>query len=139
MAKREKLTPYRAAANLGSLQREIVAQNPGAKLWGKDRNIICPILAQLNSLGHLLMSLGYPPSSEEEVIASEVVAACGNHSFISTRTGKAYQATEPDELRLMVLLEDYCKLVGLRGYEPDQVFDMKAWQAYEDANSVFKA
>ena len=139
MAKREKLTPYKVAAAIGSLQREMVKSHPGAKIWGRDRNVLCPILCQLNSLGHLLMSLGYPPSSEEEVLAMEVVSACGNHSFISSKTGKAYECSEPDEFRLLVLLEDYCKLVGLRGYQPDQVFDMQAWKAYEDANSVFKA
>lgn len=135
MAKRSTVTPFSVAACIGSREREILALTPG-KGWGRDVNLHEPILQRLNALGHALMGSGLGPETEIDVIALEVVASIGNHSFVSKKTQRVYPATEPDEDRLSALLAATCKLMGLKNYTPTELYNLSNWLAYEEANGV---
>lgn len=105
------------------------------KKFGVSRDWKDPIAAKLSQLGHSLKWSGYLAESELGVFAELLVSYEGNHSFISTKTSKPYEAIIPDVEGIACVLEEVNKRFKVR--INTNCFDLDSWQKTEEQSSVF--
>lgn len=105
------------------------------KKFGISRDWKDPIAAKLSQLGHSIKWSGFLADSEIGVFAEMLVAYEGNHSFISSKTQKPYEAIPPDIEGINAVLAQVNKRFKIK--INTNCFDIESWLKTEEQSSVF--